>query len=137
MVLTTNYLPRIFNSCLTKIISLIIFSLVLLNSVVFAQQKSIRGKILDASNSQPIAGVSVKVVESGRTSSTDQNGQFTFSDVTVGNTVVVTSVGYLEYSFRIGNQVEYTINLTSTINTIEETVVVGYGTQKRRNVTGS
>src|SRR5690606_38936536 len=100
-------------------------------------KKSIRGKILDASNSQPIAGVSVKVVESGRTSSTDQNGQFTFSDVTVGNTVVVTSVGYLEYSFRIGNQVEYTINLTSTINTIEETVVVGYGTQKRRNVTGS
>ncbi len=137
MVLTTNYLPRIFNSCLAKIISLIIFSFVCLNSGAFAQQKSIKGKVLDASTSLPIAGVSVKVAETAKASSTDQNGQFVLNDVVVGNTINVSSVGYSEYSFKVSNQNEYIIRLSSELNTIEETVVVGYGTQKRRNVTGS
>lgn len=137
MILTSNYLPRIFNSCLKKIIVLIIFFPLIFLSFGYAQQKSIKGVVLDSSTALPIVGVSVKSSSSSKVTSTNKGGRFELEDVSLGESVIFSFVGYNDYSIKISDQNDLTIYLESSINTIEETVVVGYGTQKKRNVTGS
>lgn len=84
-----------------------------------------------------LAGVTV--MEEGNTANgtvTDDNGVFTLS-VKAGATIVVTSIGYKDQSIAVGKQTNFQITLEEDIELLEETVVVGYGVQKKSDVTGS
>ena len=106
-------------------------------SLLFAQEKiSVRGTVL-GENNLPLSGVSVQAKGGPTGTNTDADGKFSIQ-VSKGATLVFSYVGYKENQVRIGNdEGPLSIQLVSTGSTLGEIVVVSYGTQKRRDITGS
>lgn len=105
--------------------------------VVFAQntQTTINGKVSDA-NGSPIPGVSV--FEKGTTNGTSTNIDGAFSmNVTSGSTLVFSFIGFQNQEVKIANQTVLNIVLEEESTGLNEVVVVGYGTQKKANLTGA
>ena len=104
--------------------------------VSFAQNRSISGTVVDTQN-QPVIGAAVMVVGNTRVgTATDLNGAFTLN-VPAGATLVVESIGYKSQTFAIGSQSNYRIILEEDTELLEETVVIGYGVQKKSDLTGA
>ena len=107
------------------------------NSAVNSVQqfKKVTGNVSDAEG--PIIGASV--VEKGNPSNgavTDLDGNFTLN-VKPGATIVVTYIGYQKQEIAVGNQSSYKITMKTDDKTLDEVVVVGYGVQKKKLVTGA
>lgn len=98
-------------------------------------KKEISGIVTDALNESIIGA---NVVEEGTTNGTitDLDGKFTLQ-VAPDATIVITYIGYIEQKIPVGNQSTFTITLKEDSQNLEEVVVVGYGVQKKVNVTGS
>lgn len=98
--------------------------------------KNITGKVLDASN-EPIIGASI--LEKGTTNGTitDFDGIFHLN-TEVGRTITISYVGYRSQDVKITDKQDYyNITLEEDAEVLEDVVVIGYGTQKRSDVTGS
>lgn len=97
-------------------------------------QNTITGVVSD--NIGPAAGVSV--VEQGTSNGTitDLDGKFTLS-VRNGASIVVSSIGYKDQVIVVGSQRQFTILIEEDNELLEEVVVVGYGVQKKKLVTGA
>lgn len=103
-----------------------------------AQSRQIRGKVSDAKEGQPLIGVTVKVKGAASGTSTNSNGQFTLNIPSSGNTVLVFSyVGYQNQEVPVQGLSELAVKLETTSQALGELVVVGYGTQSKRAVTGA
>ena len=101
-----------------------------------AQNRNISGKIVDTTG-QPVIGAAVTVV--GNTSigaATDLDGNFTLS-VPAGSSISVESIGYKAQTFVVGNQSVFNVTLEDDTEMLEETVVIGYGVQRKSDVTGA
>ncbi len=116
-------------------ILLLILTMAVIQSA-FAQQKTITGTITDRETNEPLPGVTI--VEDGTTNGTisDFNGNYTISTKT-GSTLVYSYIGYMKQSVVVSDQ--STINILLSINTekLDEVVVIGYGTVKKNDATGS
>lgn len=103
------------------------------------QNKTITGSVVD-NNNETIVGATVSVTLSGKRiggAVTDRNGNFNLS-VPTGSIMEVSFVGYTTYNDTITeSKTNYNIVLNEEIKDLDEVVVVGYGTQKRSEVTGS
>lgn len=99
------------------------------------QKHKITGVVKDA-NGEAVIGASV--VEKGTTNGTmtDMDGNFTLS-VKEGSLIVVSSVGYKKVQLATENRSDFNIRLEEDSKTLNEVVVVGYGTQKKSDITGS
>jgi TonB-dependent starch-binding outer membrane protein SusC len=119
-----------------KKVSLLVFFL-FASSFLFAQQKIIvAGKVFTEKNT-PLAGVSVNVKESSAGTTTDADGKFSIQ-VIKGATIVLSFVGYEEKTVKVSNDKSAaSIQMVSTTSSLGEVVVVGYGKQKKVNLTGS
>ncbi len=97
---------------------------------------TVKGKVTDEAGSG-LPGVSV--VEKGSTNgtTTDGNGQFTINAKGVNPVLVFSFVGYLAQEVIVGNKTSVNISLQPGTATLNELVVVGYGTQKKATVTGA
>jgi TonB-linked SusC/RagA family outer membrane protein len=98
--------------------------------------KKISGAVIDGSG-EPIIGASV--IEKGTPTNgtaTDVDGNFTLT-VVYGATLQISYIGYVAQEITVGNQANLQITLFEDSQTLEEVVVVGYGTQKKVNMTGS
>ncbi|MCC7523831.1 MAG: TonB-dependent receptor [Chitinophagaceae bacterium] len=106
-------------------------------SFLFAQQKiTVTGKVV-AGNALPLEGVSVNVRGSTAGTATDAGGQFSIQ-LTKGATLVFTFVNYQSKQIVVNSESDVSaVTLVPTVSSLEEVVVVGYGTQSRRNVTGA
>ena len=104
-------------------------------SAVMSQSKTIKGKVLDENNiGIPQASVLVKGTTTGTTS--DPDGDFTLTVPENAKTLVVSSTGYIAQDIPItGNTIS--VSLKRATANLEEVVVVGYGSQRKVNVTGS
>ena len=103
---------------------------------VFAQNRNISGTVVDTSG-QPVIGAAVTVVGNTRIgAATDINGAFTLS-VPAGATMNVESIGYKSQTFTVTSQNTYNIVLEDDTEMLEETVVIGYGVQKKSDLTGA
>lgn len=99
------------------------------------QTKKVTGTVVDQTG-QPIIGANI--LEKGTTNGTitDFDGKFTL-DVKPGFTLHVSFIGYKEMEVTVGSAQNYKITLQEDTETLEEVVVVGYGTQKKKLVTGA
>ena len=122
---------------LMKVSSILMILLASLGSfTAFAQNRTISGKVVDA-NGDPVIGAAVTVVGNSRIgAATDLNGAFTLS-VPAGANISVESIGYKGQTFAIGNQTNFNIVLEEDTEMLEETVVIGYGVQKKSDLTGA
>ena len=99
------------------------------------QAKKVTGHVVDSEG--PVIGASV--VEKGNPKNgavTDLDGNFTLN-VKPGATLVVSYVGYKTQEIPVGNQSDFAITLKTDDKTLEDVVVVGYGVQKKKLVTGA
>jgi len=102
-----------------------------------AQSSQIRGTVKDANTNEALAAVTVTVKESRTTrSQTDAAGSFTI-DAPQGSVLIFTSVGYADKEVPVGQGNTLDVLLIPSDNMLEELVVVGYGAQKRSDITGS
>ncbi|SKC16719.1 TonB-linked outer membrane protein, SusC/RagA family [Dyadobacter psychrophilus] len=98
---------------------------------------TIKGKITDSETKEPLPGVNILIKGTQSGTSTDATGSYTLS-VPDANTVLVLSfVGYEPQEIRVGNRTEIDITLKTDQKSLEEVLVVGYGTVKKSDVTGS
>lgn len=101
----------------------------------FAQTK-INGKVTSAEDGSGIPGVSVQVKGTSKGSQTNVEGNYSI-EATKGQVLVFSFVGMTTREITVGNQSVINISLTEDAKTLSEVVVVGYGTQERRDITGS
>ncbi len=100
-----------------------------------ADTNEIKGKIVDENN-KPLGGVTIKLKGSSKTVTTDESGSFTIS-ASAGAELQISYVGYKEQAFSVKNQKIFTVQLQPNTAGLNEVVVVGYGTQRKRDVTGA
>lgn len=104
--------------------------------VAWSQSRSITGTVLDAQTNEPLIGVSVAVEGTTTGTTTDIDGNFSLS-VTPEAKLTVSYIGYVRQEIAVGNQSFLRILLNENTQILEEVVVVGFGTQKKVNLTGS
>jgi TonB-linked SusC/RagA family outer membrane protein len=104
-------------------------------SVQAQEKRAVAGKISDVEGT-PIAGVAV--VEKGTNNGvvSDSEGNFSIR-VSAGATLTVSFTGFLSKEIEVGNMERIDVVLNEDLHALEEVVVVGYGTQKRQNMTGA
>ena len=100
------------------------------------QNNVVRGQVKDKMG-EPIIGATVKVKGSNLGVVTDIDGNFEMRNVPSGGVLVITYVGYKpqEVAFKAGQSVNVTIE--EDVETLQEVVVVGYGTMRKKDLTGS
>jgi TonB-linked SusC/RagA family outer membrane protein len=101
-----------------------------------AQQKTVTGKVTDDTG-QTLPGVSVMVKGTTLGTITDTEGMYTLNNVPANSTLAISFVGMTKQEIVIGSQSVINASLVSESIGIEEVVAVGYGTQKKVNLTGS
>ena len=103
----------------------------------FAQERVITGKVTDTSG-RGIAGASVSVKgQPSRGTTTTVNGDFTLSVPSAATTLIVSSVGFGMQELDITGRNTASVSLQSTATNLNEIVVIGYGTARKRDLTGS
>ena len=104
------------------------------SSMSVQQSKKITGTIADAQG--PIIGATVKIKGANHATVTDLDGNYTLN-VNAGQTIEITYVGYVMKTIKIGNANKYDAILVEDNNNLNEVVVVGYGTMKKSDISGS
>ena len=108
-------------------------SLLVFQSSAFAQN-SFKGKVLDATTGIAVVGATVTVVKTKATTTTDGMGSFTVN-ATIGDQIFVSSVGFSNKTFAIGNG-ELLIQLTPNIDALDEVVVTALGIKREKKKLG-
>ncbi|MDR0835257.1 MAG: TonB-dependent receptor [Tannerella sp.] len=107
---------------------------------MFAQKSSVTvaGKVIDEASKEPLSGVTVLVKSSKTGVTTDIDGNFTFNIKSLPETIIINYVGFKTLEVDVYEYTEpLTIELHENRNFLNEVVVVGYGSQKRKELTGS
>lgn len=99
------------------------------------QDMLIKGKVIDEAN-QPLEGVSIRVQNASAGTRTDQEGNFSLT-VPPNSTIVISYIGYEQQEIPLQGRQEVVIVLTPDQAELDEVVVVGYGTQRKRDLTGA
>lgn len=100
-----------------------------------ANPLKIKGTVSDQDN-YPLAGAAIQIQGTAVGTMADEMGEFVIS-AEKGQTLVVSFIGFKDKVIKVTDQLAYFINLDPDANFLEETVVVGYDTQKKVNLTGS
>jgi TonB-dependent starch-binding outer membrane protein SusC len=114
------------------------FVMQLLFSVAFAQALDISGKITNKASGEALVGASVTVKGTSSGAITDATGSFQIKVPGIGSVLVITYIGMIDQEVPVKSATEsISVQLEPRANSLNEVVVVGYGTQKRSAVTGS
>lgn len=97
---------------------------------------TITGDVFTDDN-QPLPGVTVREKNTNNATATDMKGHFSLKATDVNATLVFSFLGFVTKEVPLGGQASVKVTMTETATKINEVVVVGYGTQKRSNVTGA
>lgn len=103
-----------------------------------AQVRSLTGKVTSKTDGEPLAGVSVSVKGTSKGTVTDAMGNFRLELPDQHNTVLLLNyIGFKETEIAVRNQTQINIQLEEDTRALEEVVVIGYGTVRKRDLTGS
>jgi TonB-linked SusC/RagA family outer membrane protein len=106
------------------------------NSAVEIADIRVSGKVTGANNT-PLAGVSVTIKGMSGGTTTDEQGNFSISVPNENSILVFSYVGYGTQELPVGNRTLFNVSLVTSTNQLDQVVVVGYGTQRKIDVTGS
>jgi TonB-dependent SusC/RagA subfamily outer membrane receptor len=109
------------------------FSLVNIN----AQNISVNGNVQDSGNGMPIPGVNILIKNTSLGVATDFDGNFSISDVPKGSTIIFSYIGYITYEVIVNTDTTLNVKLTQDISQLDEVIVIGYGTQTKKEITGA
>jgi TonB-linked SusC/RagA family outer membrane protein len=127
-------MPSSQRFCRKLLANLIVF--LFFASPGFAQDTILSGKVMEKEKNTPLAGVSIQVKNSPGGVTTDSNGNFSIH-VRPGNSLLFTYTGFETAEYTVNKERDITIVMTASLNTMQDVVVVGYGTQRKMDLTGS
>jgi TonB-dependent starch-binding outer membrane protein SusC len=104
---------------------------------LFAQDKTVTGKVTDEKDGSPLPGVSVTVKGTNLGTTTNSDGSFSLSVPATAKTLVFSFVNYNSVEIGIGARSNYSVSLASKDQSLQEVVVVAYGTQRKKDLTGA
>lgn len=115
---------------------LLLLVLIQMTSPVLAQSSVVKGRITSSDEGEGLPGVSI--LEKGTTNGTvtDLDGNYSLS-VDAGSTIVVSYIGYTTQEVAVGSRSEISLVLEPDVETLEEIVVIGYGTQKKASLSSA
>ncbi|KJF43508.1 collagen-binding protein [Draconibacterium sediminis] len=114
----------------------IVMVLLFCSIITFAQQNAISGKVTDSSG-EPLPGVTVVLRGTTQGTITDFDGAFNLTNVKAEDVLVFSFVGMIKQEVEVGDQRNFKVTMLADAIGIEEVVAVGYGTQVKREVSGS
>lgn len=110
--------------------------LLLLSTAASWAQVNVKGKITDEKGAG-ISGVTIILKGSNQGTGTDAEGNFSLNVPSGKGTLLVSSIGYITQEMPLNNRTTLNITLVSDVKSLENVVVVGYGTQQKKAVTGA
>lgn len=120
-----------------KVRTMVLFAVsLLLVSQVFAQN-SVSGRVISGEGREPLLGVNILVKGTTRGTSTDQNGRYTLDNLSASDVLVFSYLGHLKQEVTVGNRQTLDVIMTPQAIAGEEVVVIGYGTQQRKDITSA
>ena len=123
------------NKHVPYIYKVMLLLLTLLPLQSFAQSK-VTGTVFDESNGEAIIGATVRVKGASTGTVTDVDGHFSI-DASAGQTIEVSYIGYTTQTVKVPRNLQVDVRLSEDTHTLDQVVVVGYGTMKRSDLTGS
>jgi len=109
--------------------------LLLVNTVLFAQQKKINGKVTNAADGKPISGVNVLVKGTSRGTTTADNGSFAIT-AAPGETLIISAIGFKTSEVRVVNDAELNVKLNATASELDNVIVTALGIKRAEKALG-
>ena len=116
-----------------SITALVTFLLLFCATMAFGQSGAVTGVITDASG-EPLIGANVSVKGTTNGTITDINGKYTLQQVSTQATLVISYIGYITQDIAVNGQRSINVQLKDDTQRLDEVVVVGYGTQAKRDM---
>ena len=110
--------------------------MMLVNIFAFAQEKTLTGSVTSEGDNSPLPGVSITILKTSNGVQTDFNGNFIIK-VKNGDVLQFSYLGFKSLSVIIDGQKTLNVILTEDVSSLDEIIVVGYGTQKKSHLTGA
>lgn len=110
--------------------------LLLLSITAFSQSKTVTGRVTDSTNT-PLANVSVQLKGSNTGTTTNANGSFSLTVPSPSSVLVFSYTGMQQEEVTVGEQNNLSVVLRAKSGTLNEVVVIGYGTARKSDLTGS
>ncbi|MFC3335624.1 SusC/RagA family TonB-linked outer membrane protein [Flavobacterium palustre] len=115
---------------------LIVF--LMFSTLSFSQSFDIGGIVKENNSGLSIPGVNIQIKNDTKGTTTDFDGKFTLKGVPSGSVVVFTFIGYKTFEYKVtGSNTAMSVTLMEDAKVLDEVVVIGYGSQKKREVTGA
>jgi len=114
-----------------------LFAFILISSFCYSQEYEISGKVTEAQTGLALPGANVSVKNGTIQTTADMDGNYRISKVPSGATLVISYVGFTNYEFKVTKNETVNVQLSPDQKSLEEVVVIGYGSQKKREVTGA
>ncbi|WP_370392493.1 SusC/RagA family TonB-linked outer membrane protein [uncultured Winogradskyella sp.] len=105
--------------------------------IMQGQTVNVKGTVTEASSGLPLPGVNVVIKNTTKGASTDFDGNFTIEDVSLNSILVVSYLGFQTQEIKIVDDKPLSIALVEDAEALNEVVVIGYGTQTKKEVTGA
>jgi TonB-linked SusC/RagA family outer membrane protein len=106
-------------------------------SLILQQQTAISGTVKDGTTGDPMPGVNIQVKGTSTGAISDINGKYTLNVTDMNVTLVFSFIGYVTQELPVNGRTIIDVSLSEELLGLDEVVVVGFGTQKKVNLTGS
>lgn len=129
--------PGIVRLSISRILTIALFTACLLARppLSLAQDKAIHGRVT-GDGGDPVLGASVAIKGTNKGQTTNANGEFSLV-AAKGAVLIISSIGYASQEIRVEDNTAIKVQLTAATKDIGEVVVVGYGTQRKKDLTGA
>lgn len=136
-MITINLLTSNYKSCRSfkNYLAAIVF-MILCANMTFAQEQTITGRVVSEADKQPLPGVNVLLKGSSTGVVTDFDGEYIVK-ASVDDVLVFSFLGFVSKEVVVGSTTNINISLIEDLTALDEVVVVGYGTQRKSDLTGS
>lgn len=125
-----------FYSLLIRQSKVILLLFCMFTSFLLMAQNRVSGKVTSAEDGKPVSGASVNIKGTTTGTITGDDGMF-YINSKPNDIVIISYLGYQTKEITIGSQSDYTIVLTKAVNSLNEVVVTGYSSQRKKDITGS
>jgi TonB-linked SusC/RagA family outer membrane protein len=107
------------------------------SGAIFAQNISVQGKVSSEDTPGGILGVTVSAAGTNKATSTDKNGHYVLPDLKPNDSLVFSFVGFKDQTEAINGRKQINVRFERNVSSLDQVVVIGYGTAKKKDLTGA
>jgi TonB-linked SusC/RagA family outer membrane protein len=119
------------------VLASLILAVIVAWSQAYGQRSTVSGIVVDAKSKEVLPGVSVLLKGTQRGANSDAAGHFEMDDLPANSVLVFSFIGYKRTEVEVNGASQLNVGLEEDVNNLEETVVIGFGTQKKLNIAGA